>query len=462
VRAASTFDVGMRAAFVVLAAIVACGRSVDAPVPQRPALVASASASAPVDAAIADAAPDVVDAGAPDEPSSIAFLIDGTLLVVGRRTLLARAPDGTTQQRRLAEDASVEWSDGARGAIITTKDFVELVATPSLATLHHGGEPTTITRTALVVDEGHAVVLQHGGSLLRLVLPPERRGTRVTSVVEVAAGSRVNVSYETDDDGFAGTLFDATSGAIVGAGFADRANYAYVPLSGVSNDAAFVVKGDRLARVDLATAKVTRQIAVGCGKDRTLGNPTPNARGDLVLVTCMDEGVVLDGTLKVLRRIPKILPGCDNGLFLGGVVMPDERTLLLTGCGGQARIDLTTGRYTCGDGAGIVGGPYEVVRAPGPAGSAWRPPSAPSGRDKLPRCTKTEGATMVGRTGRYRMLYGEQVTLESDGAKPIVLDASTLPAIAPDEKSFAYVRDAIVVVRALPGGEPIAEVRLGR
>ena len=448
--------------YIALLVLGAC-RSVDAP-PPPPVVLAPPSASAPIDAAVASTTLDAGPAEPPDSPSTVAYVADGTLLVVGRRTLLARAANGTTLRRRLAGDATVQHAEGARGVVISGDDLVELVATPSLAVLYHGaGTPTPSTPTAIVVDDGHAVVMQQGDAIVRFAIPTERQGTPIAGVTTVASGARVDVAYQTDNDGFAGTLFDAKSGAFIGPGFADRGSASYVPLSGVANDAAFVVKGDRLARIDLMTAKVTRQTAIGCGKDHVAGNPTPSAAGDLVLVTCDNDGIVLDGMLKVLRRIPRIMPGCDNGYSLGGLVLADNHTLLLSGCGGQAKIDLATGRFTCGDGAGIVGAPYELfpTQTMGPGGpvAGARGPVAPPGRATLPRCTKDQTNT-VGHTGRFRMSYGAELTIESDGAKPIVLDASAPWAIAPDEKSIAYVNGEIVVVRALPGGEPIAELRL--
>jgi hypothetical protein len=459
----------MRSSCTVTIALLALGacRSADAPPPPlRPVVQALPSASVPVDAAVASATPDAGPAEPPDSPSTIAYVADGTLLVVGRRTLLARAANGTTQRRRIAEDASVQYAEGARGALIAGNEIVELLATPSLVVLHHGvGTPTTNTPTAIVIDDGATLVMQQGDALVRFAIPADRQGAQVTGVTTIANGARVDVAYQTDDDGFAGTLFDAKSGAFIGPGFADRGSASYIPLSGVSNDAAFVVNGDRLARVDVMTGKITRQTAIGCGKDHVAGNPTPSSTGDLVLVTCDGDGIVFDGTLRVVRRVARIMPGCDNGYFLGGLVLPDNHTMLLTGCGGQAKIDLATGRYTCGDGAGIVGAPYEMFGAgplrmgPGGPVASARIPVAPPGRATLPHCSK-EQTNMIGRSGRFRMTYGEHITIESDGAKPIVLDGSAAPAIAPDEKSFAYVKGDAVIVRALPGGEPIAELRL--
>lgn len=447
-------------AWAALAAAVACGRARDVDTQPRPALHVPPPASASVDAAVASAP----DAGPvePDSPSSVAFLSDGTLVVVGRRTLLARAADGTTKRRRLDEASTVEYAPDARGVVIRTDAVVELVATPSLAPLYMGaGTPLVETPSALAVDEGRAVVLQQGEALMRLAVPSQHQGAQPVAVQLVARGARFNLSYASDDaNGFSGTLFDAKDGAVVGTGFSGSRMTAMVPLVAITSDAAFVVKGDRLSRVDLLTAKPTRQATIACGKDRVLGNPTPSPSGNLVLVTCSEEGIVLDGaSLQVLRRVPNILPGCDNGNYLGGAVAPDNRTLVLSGCGGQAKVDIVTGRYVCGDGAGIVGGPYEIVPIRGPNGQ-FAPPRAPSGRDKLPRCTKEGQAMTIGASGRYRVVYGEHVTLESDGARPIVLEQSAIPTIAPDERLVAYARGDVVVVRALPAGDVVVELRL--
>jgi hypothetical protein len=90
-------------------------------------------------------------------------------------------------------------------------------------------------------------------------------------------------------------------------------------------------------------------------------------------------------------------------------------------------------------------------------------PRAPLGRERLPHCSRDgemQSATF-GRSARYRLHYGEKITIESAGAT-ITLPESTQPYMAPDEKSFAYVEGEAAVVRALPGGAVIAEVRLGK
>ncbi len=419
----------------------------------------------PTASAIADAAPDVLavaDAATPElpeSPSAIVYTPDATLVVVGRRLMLARAPDGTTKRRRLAEDMMVDVSSDVRGVVVRTDDMAELLATPSLDSLYQGVATSLMsTPSVLVVDDGRAVVLQQGDALLRLAVPTEFHAARPVSLTSVARGSRVNLAFDTGSttDGFSGTLFNAKDGAVVGRGFAATMFQTSVALVGFANDVAFVIKGDRLSRVDLATAKVARQTQVACGKDRTLANPTPSPAGDLVLVTCDLDAIVFDGaTLQVLRRIPRIMPGCDNGYILGGAVLSDNRTLVLGGCGGEARIDLGSGKYTCGDGGGIVGAPYEMFGGGGP-------PRPPTGRERLPRCTKEGLMTgSFGRSGRFRIAYGEHVTIESAGARTIELEPDgTAPVIAPDERSFAYSRGDRVVIRGLPAGELIAELRL--
>jgi hypothetical protein len=234
----------------------------------------------------------------------------------------------------------------------------------------------------------------------------------------------------------------------------------------------FVVEGRRLERIDLRTAKVDRQTTIRCGKDLEVGNPTPSPSGGLVLVTCGDDGVVLDGmTLLERRRISRIIPGCDNGGTLGGVVLDDGHTMLLSGCGGEAKLDLATGRYVCGDNSGVLGAPYDIapVFAVGPGGvpTMTTPvaPSAPAGRERVPRCTPESEAgqtTMLGPTSRYRLLHGEQrLTIKHVGGKTIELEEdASYPSVAPDDSVFAYPRGARVVVRSLPDGALRAEIGL--
>ena len=201
-----------------------------------------------------------------------------------------------------------------------------------------------------------------------------------------------------------------------------------------------------------------KQSTVRCAKGETPLNPTPSPSGALLLVTCGGDAVVLDGvTLAEKRRIKNMMPGCDNGNDLGGVVLADGHTLRLEGCGGEARIDLDRGVYTCGDSAGIVGAPYMMVAGPG----GTMAPQAPAARATLPPCTKdlTRSTSSFGTSGRYRLVHGERLTIEHAlGVITLEDDGAAVPVIARDEASFAYLRGDKVVVRSLPAGKVLLEL----
>jgi hypothetical protein len=167
--------------------------------------------------------------------------------------------------------------------------------------------------------------------------------------------------------------------------------------------------------------------------------------------------VVLDAaTLAERRRIPRIIPGCDNGPILGGTILPDGHTLWLSGCGGEAKLDLASGRFKCSDSDGLLGAPYmPMPPMPGAGSGAWQ---APPDRRNVPACgaSQTE-STPFGRSGRYKLKYVEHVAIETpEGA--IELGDGEIPAVAPDEQSFAYQHDGHVIVRALPGGAQLADL----
>ena len=196
---------------------------------------------------------------------------------------------------------------------------------------------------------------------------------------------------------------------------------------------------------DLAKQRTLRQRTIPCRG--FLGNPVASPDGLTLLVTCGNDGVVLDArTLTERRRIPNVIPGCDNGMALDGRILPGAPILLVEGCGGIAKLDLGSGRYLCGDDAGVMGAPYDAM-APGTT-RRYRKPSAP-------RCTpsgRDEYREPLGARGDYAYMAETQTVLGSGGARfTLEPDASTL-VLSADESRLAYLTATTVVVRALPSG----------
>jgi hypothetical protein len=398
--------------------------------------------------------------GAGEPPESLTFLADGTLVVAGSRAVFARASDGTSARHAFAPGATVRVSSGLPGVAIESEGEVTLLATPSLAVLHHGKGKLPISgANVVVVEDGRAMLAQHGGALARFALTGLPADAAIETVLPVAGGARLNVTLSREGVGggpiHSAVLFDPVRGVAAGRG---------IPLAAMSFDAAhgahagdrgFAVQGKQVSRVDLKTGSVQRSARPRCARDAELGNPTPSPDGSLLLVTCDADGVVLDGTtLAERRRIPRIIPGCDNGLVLDGVILPDQKTLLLEGCGGEARLDLASGRFLCADSEGLLGAPYEML----PGG--FMGPRIVAGREQVPRCTggNAQMAMSLGASGRYRLMHGEHLAVTHEGGQIDLEEDAGYPVIGPGEELFAYARGPRVYLRALPGGEVRAEL----
>jgi hypothetical protein len=429
--------------------------TIDAAVPQSRAAVPG------VDAASSKTITDVVA----DSPQLVTFLGDGTLLAVGDHTLVARATTGAIARALLPPKASVQYSNDLAGVIVLDGDVASILATPSLALLHRGpGAPLTGSSAALAVDDGQSVLVQSGDRFAKLTLPTELKTARPTSLVGVLGGTRFNLTVETEAPGGGtlahGVLYEAT-GAHLGKGIPLEPFAINVPRGGHANDAGFFVEGKRVFRVDFRTAAITAQRDVSCPRDRDVGNPTPSPSGELLLVTCGEDAVVLDGrTLTERRRFPRVIPGCDNGPVLGGVILPDNHTMRLQGCGGEARVDLATARYLCGDSAGLLGAPYDVgVPTPGVTPSR---PHLPAGRASVRPCNEgvSDGTSNIfGLTGRYRIAdHGKGLVIEhAKGTLPLE-NLTNYPVIAPDDSSVAFLREETIFVQRLPDGAVVAQI----
>ncbi len=409
---------------------------------------------------VAHATPDAAPEAGPASPSwqTLAFTADGTLVAVGQSVVVARAPDGTIARQPIEANTSVAAGEGLRGVVLQQGDELTLLATPTLQTLYTGkGAAATGWMVAAVILPGE-VLAQGGAGLVRLALP--KGADPVERVVLLASGTRFDVSFhfagDAGQDEVAGRLYDAQTGALVGPGLPLMQISPGAPLAAHALLSGYVVDGHRVRRIALDTGKVVRQTIVRCPAERVLGNPTPSPDGTLLLVTCDGDGIVLDGnTLAEHRRIPSILPGCDNGPVLGGSILLDQHTLLVGGCGGEARLDLSRGRYECGDAEGLLGAPYMAMA---PTGSApWQPPPD---RQGVARCTRegSEGAYSVGHTGRYRIEYAEATILTGPGVRFDIGEMGGSVALDPEERSFAYVRGGKALVRALPSGATLAEI----
>ena len=198
---------------------------------------------------------------------------------------------------------------------------------------------------------------------------------------------------------------------------------------------------------DLVGGRTLRQRTIRCGS--FLGNPTVSPDGSTILLTCGGDAVVLDGaTLAERRRIRNVMPGCDNGNWLGGSVLAGSPAVLqIEGCGGMARLDLASARYVCGDNGGIMGAPYEPMTGPGGMAHFKQPVA--------PRCSPQEDdqpRQPLGPSGTYSYAFDAQILFGGPGTKIQLEEGISIPAISPKEDRLAYVLGKKVIVRALPSG----------
>lgn len=456
-------------AVACLAAVVACTERGERPSPKAPppsvVVVGPPPPRAP-DAATG-VAPLANPGGLDGKPTDVRFLGDGTIVIATDKEIVTVDRAGTMNRKALAGRTPRLESPTAAGAgvVLQGNDDVVLLETPSLRELYVGKGATLPSSVAAVatLDDPPSLLVQVEGRLARLTLPRSKSGKtiRVDNVQVVASGKRAVVTWLPDESIDAeAALFDTATGRLLGRALPSAA-FALRPVSTIVGSTQVGTERGGVVVIDLLTAATLRSAKVPCPKDSFVGNPMVNGPGDTLLVTCGNDGMTLDPrTLAVKRRFSRILPGCDNGDHLPAhydAQNPSE--LVLEGCGGEARLDLTTGKYRCSDDIGLVGAAYEMEAA---SLSLGRGRQAPAGRENLPRCTKQdEGMPYgVGHTGRYTM-HDNVVSRSGSPPTTITLEEhASMPSFALDDSQMAYVVDDRVVVRSLPAGTVVRELTL--
>lgn len=467
--AAIVWIVASAAAAGLAAAAVACTERSERPSPRTPpppavVVVAPPPRSAP-DAG-SGVAPLANPGGLDGKPTSVAYLGDGTLVIATDKEIVTVDRAGTMNRKTTAGRTAVVESTRASGAglVLHGNDDIVLLETPSLRELFAGkgaALPTSVAAVA-TLDEPPSVLLQVEGKLARLAVPKSKDGKtiRVDNVQIVVGGKRAIVTWLPDESVDAeAALFDVATGRVVGRALPTPA-FSMRPVSTIKGTTQYGAEKGSVVVLDLSTGAVVRSAKVACPKDSFIGNPMINDAGDTLLVTCGADGITLDPrTLAVKRRFSRILPGCDNGEVLPASYDPQSRNeLVIEGCGGEARLDLTTGKYRCSDDIGLVGAPYELV--PSPMGHSRQ---VPAGRENLPHCTKESDQTrpyQVGHTGRYTM--AENV-VHGSGPAPVTIkleEHAQPPSFTADDGQMAYIVDDRVVVRSLPTGAVVREITL--
>ena len=111
---------------------------------------------------------------------------------------------------------------------------------------------------------------------------------------------------------------------------------------------------------------------------------------------------------------------------------------------GVARLDLGTGRYLCGDSAGVMGGPYEPM-----SNERFVKPAAP-------RCSASSDDVshqLLGSRRNYSYLFEEKTLLGPRQTRIQLEPEAAIPALSAAEDRIAYVNGNTLIVRELPSGK---------
>jgi len=462
---------------VVVLALAACRAPeppLDAPVVSLPAVVASASASAlapPVDAP--SAAPRIsTNATSPRARTldTVAFVPDGTLVVIASDAFVAYSRDHEIARVAITPGEIAGVHPGP-SVVLEGGDHVRLLALPSLRELYSGkARPLDDPRgnAAVLVEGGDGdtsvVILPAGASGVTVLAPlPEGKDVSVREV-EVTASGRfavvtVTATNQAGNEEEKAVSYDlASRRAIASVPPASRIG-GELPLTTIEGDREVSFRGSDLVVVDLATGATLHRVPFHCGDDdagyHPRGNPTLDPAVHRLIVTCADDGYLYDyPSLRRIRTYPRLMPGCDNGLYLGGVFSKDGSTLTLQGCGGESRLDVGTGRFVCGDNDGLMGQPYDMM----PGQSHERPKQALG----VPACnTVAEREQGLSRLSpHYRLEYDLVLTAVAGphGVRVVLGEGVTSTAIAKDESRVAYIVGNHVVERALPSGKVLRTI----
>jgi hypothetical protein len=405
---------------------------------------------------------------------------DQTVVVVTKTTLRARAVNGRVFSYTLADEDREGHDADHEGIRIEHKDNTcSVLRTPSLeVVVNHAqctvsmdstGTNTGFTTTVMLPGSSpsqRAIVFQKHGKVFQVPLDksqPEapytinvsESGSSLVATFQVDGGAKPNVGY----------LLNTTTGSVIRS----------VPPSGdqigqsggtlVHEESYYAAVDDTLQEIDMTSGALKRSIALGC-KKKAKAKPLEGdidyqtfvhslkVAGSRMTVGCGQDLLIFEDG-KRAGRIPRVLPGCDNGFILMGSLNGQTGIQSSEGCMGLAKIDTKKQTFVCADNAGIAGASYEMT----PGGSGGK---APHGRDKLPRCGKgpEEGAHYLDEaTEIYWLIEEEQkATIVRSAASSFTLEPGansllgygTSRTDVPD--SLAYVLGREVIVRALPGG----------
>jgi hypothetical protein len=405
---------------------------------------------------------------------------DKTVVVVTKTTLRARAVNGQVFSYALADEDRESHNADHEGIRIDHKDNTcSVLRTPSLEVvvshvqctvpMEDDGITTGFITTVMLPgarSSQRAIVFQKHGKAFQVPLDksqPEapymisisESGNSLVATFQVDGGAKPNVGY----------LLTTTTGSVIRS-VPPRGDQ--IGRSGgtlVHEESYYAAVNDTVQEIDMTNGALKRSITLGCKKKARVKQLAEDldyetfvhslkVAGSRMTLGCGPDLLVFENG-KRTGRIPRVLPGCDNGFVLMGSLNDQTGIQSSEGCMGLAKIDTRKQAFVCADNAGIAGAFYETT----PGGSGGK---APHGRDKLPRCGKgpEEGAHYLDEATETYWLIEEEhkativrsaessFTLEPGANSP--LGYGTFQTNPPD--SLAYTLGREVIVRALPGG----------
>jgi hypothetical protein len=413
-------------------------------------------------------AADAIAPAKKEDVSAVTFVADGAMLVeLHSRLVLVRA-DGTRVERALAPHSVVTVEQGGRTIVVSQDDDVSMLAVPTLKEIFRGRGRSLITSDFLVETSGDddvaVVYVQAGASApSRLAIPAKAHvdGVRTTKSGRFAV---VTFSEQLDGGGevWRAHAFELATGKRTGDAVAMQSRPIMSgPQATLHDETQFAIRGDQVVVIDLATGSVLRRGSVGCARTANsiygAGNITVAPTGDRFILTCEEDGVLFDAkTMRRVRGYKHLIPGCDNGPYLGGYFSKDGTQLILEGCGGEAHLDVATGKFKCGDDDGLMGASYPIT-APN------HPPARPPQAIGVPPChSGTNAASSVTSLGAgYSLEWNEQgVALLGPNNLRIHLPEYARPVVAPAGDRFAYPDGTKVIVKSLPANALISTIEL--
>lgn len=400
----------------------------------------------------------------------VAFAGDGSLVVELSDRLVVYGDRGDKRELVLPPDTYVTWPyKGASSVITEEAGTVRLVALPSLRELHktkgRALDGTLVESNG--DDDAAAVLLAPNGTTATRLVPPPGKKAHVDAVNVTKSGRFAVGTWRIEPDSEVEAIaYDLATGRPIGSAIR-MSQLGDTPAAVFDGDRQVGIRRDEVVVIDLASGAELRKARIGCPPQRAgttdaeivRGNPIVDPRGLRLVVTCNEDAVLIDArSLRTIRTFPSIVPGCDNGGTLPAHFSEDSATLVVEGCGGEAQLDLASGKYRCGDSDQLMGAPYEP-RGPGtearPAQSIGVRPCGDGG---------AFSSSIIQLSASYRSVSTQDgVALVGPGAVRFALPETAAVtgglAVSPKEDRFAVVTGDAITVRALPGGSVLRELK---